>query len=493
MRYLKNPNPGADEADDEGTLLRSTSQTQQLTLRQSQENNFLHHKTKSRVNGTSEVKQVSNTQAAGENNSSKPVVISKILEKGKASLSRSKSSLSRSKSELGEQHKKMISNWSRAGKNHFANIENKFKRKTSITSTDGQVNTTTSTAKRGSSRKDSLSNHIESNGSPTENGRKNNENDLDGLMKNLGLDVMNAKRSADRVPVIPNYSDRDSQQNDNGHLMISDQNNLMMSDVTIMSTSLLGGLGQQNGQIFGQNSQNQLEKHLENDYGEFEFIDEAATLTRTVKTNGETVNTDDHRKSMFSFSDEVFDELEKSGTLRKGVQGNGTTDGAVFDSQFVDSQSPNNQMYETYGAWRQRNRQKQGLHYNNNNTSVTKNTSAKLQALIADQTLLLRHHKRRQHQKEQQRWQQQQHIQQKTCQIDAINDSCLEREEQLQSLLLLQQQLAAATKEHLESSTNQGSMVSNSYSAITMAPLRRCSSLSQTANCELDDSSKYVY
>ena len=152
-------------------------------------------------------------------------------------------------------------------------------------------------------------------------------------------------------------------------------------------------------------------------------------------------------------------------------------------------------MYETYGAWRQRNRQKQGLHYNNNNTSVTKNTSAKLQALIADQTLLLRHHKRRQHQKEQQRWQQQQqqHIQQKTCQIDAINDSCLEREEQLQSLLLLQQQLAAATKEHLESSTNQGSMVSNSYSAITMAPLRRCSSLSQTANCELDDSSQYVY
>ena len=72
-RYLKNPNPGADEADDEGTLLRSASQTQQLTLRQSQENNFLHHKTKSRVNGTSEVKQVSSsTQAAGENNSSKP-------------------------------------------------------------------------------------------------------------------------------------------------------------------------------------------------------------------------------------------------------------------------------------------------------------------------------------------------------------------------------------------------------------------------------------
>ena len=195
---------------------------------------------------------------------------------------------------------------------------------------------------------------------------------------------------------------------------------------------------------------------------------------------------------MFSFSDEVFDELEKSGTLRKGVQANGT-DGAVFDSQFVDSQSPNNQMYETYGAWRQRNRQKQGLHYNNNNTSVTKNTSAKLQALIADQTLLLRHHKRRQHQKEQQRWQQQQHIQQKTCQIDAINDSCLEREEQLQSLLLLQQQLAAATKEHLESSTNQTVSINsgNSYSAITMAPLRRCSSLSQTANCE-DDSSQYV-
>merc|ERR1712029_361089 len=99
---------------------------------------------------------------------------------------------------------------------------------------------------------------------------------------------MNAKRSVDRVPVIPNYSDRESQQNDNGHLMISDHNNHMMTDVDIMSTSLLGGTGQ-NGQNFGQNSQNgqnQLEKHLENDYGEFEFIDEAATLTRTLKTNG---------------------------------------------------------------------------------------------------------------------------------------------------------------------------------------------------------------
>ena len=453
------------------------------TIKENQHNIF-HHKTKSRVNGTSEVK----VNSSSENSSNNTVV--KILEKGKASLSRSKS-------ELGEQHKKMISHWSRASKNHFANIENKFKRKTSVTSADGLERSGSDRSKNSSSKiiQPEMSNGINNSGAEN-NGQSrmmnSNENDLDGLMKNLGLDVMNAKRAVERVPVIPNYSDHHRNetvhQNDNGHLMIStDQNNLMMSDETIMSTSLLGsGL---NGQNSGLNGQNQLEKHLENDYGEFEFIDEAATLTRTLKTNGETVHTDDHRKSMFSFSDEVFDELEKSGTLHKVVEGN-TTDGATLDF---------NQTYETYGAWRQRNKQKQGLHYNNNN-SVTNNTSAKLQALIADQTLLLRHHKRRQ-QKNKQQWQQQQiQSQEKTCQIEnnsSSNHQLERREEQLQSLLLLQQQLAAATKEHLESSTaNQTAALSinsaNSYSAITMAPLRRCSSLSQTANCE-DDSSQYVF
>ena len=265
------------------------------------------------------------------------------MEKGKASLSRSKS-------ELGEQHKKMISHWSKS-KNELSEqnkkILNKFRQK------------------------------------------KENENDLDGLMKNLGLDVMNAKRAQER--------------NEN-----------------LMSTSLYS-------------TSNNLEKTLENDYGEFEYIDEGATLTRTLGTNGESK--DQHRKSMFSFSDEVFDELEKSGTLKKPTQN-------------TEVQTP---IYETYGAWRARNQRRN--YYNNN--SVTNNTSAKLQALIADQTLLLRHHKKRQQAAE--------------AKFQQEKEEENSREEQLQSLLLLQKQLAAATKEHLE-----GNSVNN------LGALRRCSSLSQT-------------
>lgn len=350
----------ADEADDEGTLLRST------TI-------FKPQTGKLRVNGTSENKD-----------QGKPV-IGKFLEKGKASLSRSKS-------ELGEQHKKMISHWSRSkneiseqNKKLLANIEQKFKLK---------------------NKKKEQENGSKNNG---DNGHHDehevNDNDLDGLMTNLGLDVMHAKRRS-----------------------VTENSNLM-------STSLYSS-----SPLTGTSTNNDLEKHLENDYGEFEYIDEGATLTRTLKTNGECV---EHRKSMFSFSDEVFDELEKSGTLKKR------------------SEAEN---YETYGSWRQKHKQHQGsgstrsgYHYAsyNNNNSVTNNTSAKLQALIADQTLLLRHHKRRQQ------------VQQQVQQED------LEREEQLQSLLILQQQLAAATKEHLEGS-------SSSKVCSIGAPLRRCSSLSQT-------------
>lgn len=205
-----------------------------------------------------------------------------------------------------------------------------------------------------------------------------------------------------------------------------------------------------------------LEKHLENDYGEFEFIDEGATLTRTLKTNGETVkDSSENRKSMFSFSDEVFDELEKAGTLKRPSN---------FDHQPSQLQNVQDEYYETYGAWRSRqqngkNRYGQNGQITNNNmlnssTSVTNNTSAKLQALIQDQTLLLRHHKRRQR-----KWHEEQ--QAKT-----------EAEKELQSLIILQKQLAEATKEHLE-----GGQASTR--AFFQGPLRRCSSLSQTGGlCE---------
>ena len=68
------------EADDEdGTLVRNSTKN----------SNYFR---KSRVNGTSEIQDQNNFG------------VTKIFEKGKASLSRSKS-------ELGEQHKKMISHW----------------------------------------------------------------------------------------------------------------------------------------------------------------------------------------------------------------------------------------------------------------------------------------------------------------------------------------------------------------------------------------------
>lgn len=358
----------ADEADDEGTLLRSTPANVIFKPQSA-----AAAAGKLRVNGTSEIKD------------QKPPVIGKFLEKGKASLSRSKS-------ELGEQHKKMISHWSRSkneiseqNKKLLANIEQKFKLK--------------SKSKKG----DSLTKNG-SNGSANNHEHDDvNDNDLDGLMTNLGLDVMHAKRRS-----------------------VTENSNLMMT------TSLYS-------QTPAPSTNNDLEKHLENDYGEFEYIDEGATLTRTLKTNGESIV--EHRKSMFSFSDEVFDELEKSGTLKRGDQN----------------------IYETYGSWRQKHHQgsAQRYHYNNNN-SVTNNTSAKLQALIADQTLLLRHHKRRQQ----------------------VQQEDLEREEQLQSLLILQQQLAAATKEHLEGSSSSKTSIAFGGGA----PLRRCSSLSQTCPDSIQES-----
>ena len=83
-----------------------------------------------------------------------------------------------------------------------------------------------------------MRNGINNSGTTENNGSQlinSNENDLDGLMKNLGLDVMNAKRAVERVPMIPNYSDlhQSIHQNDNGYVMNSDQNNLMMSDETM--------------------------------------------------------------------------------------------------------------------------------------------------------------------------------------------------------------------------------------------------------------------
>ena len=442
--YLDNT-IGSDE--DEGTLLRKPNST-------------IFKRSSSRVNGTSEIKsnqvKSGNGQDQQSQNKESSFRVTKFLEKGKASLSRSKS-------ELGEQHKKMISHLSKS-RNEITEQNKKLLANLSTRKfIPGQLsskNPKSTTIDQEETETESIStyHHHTSNGQDKklcektthQNGTKLSEpeplpKDLDGLMKNLGIDVMNiTKRTIDRSNIQNNY------ENLNG---------------SSMSQSLY--TTQPN------NHHHELERHLENDYGEFEYIDEAGTLTRTLKTNGESVNCDEHRKSMFSFSDEVFEELEKTGTLKM------ETTNAEPKIQQIKQQhsSAPKEIYETYGAWRQRKYSGTGTtgtgyvsqyySYNNNNTTTSSNnTSEKLSALIADQTLLLRHHKRRQ--KEQQKQQQP-----RPYMAHAQNE-----DEQLQSLIDLQQQLTKTKEQLLE----QGS--SNILGA---HPLRRCSSLSQTSYEETED------
>ena len=424
------------EADDEdGTLVRG--------VKNSTTNGSGKFRSKSRVNGTSENKGDEKVDFG----------VHKILEKGKASLSRSKS-------ELGEQHKKMISHW-KFSKNEITEQNRKL-----LANLGSGIEKTSMVKKLlpGSFKKPSAKETTTSGSVPDHEGvqdlplqssrttevlQPNNNletkedlpQDLDGLMKNLGLHSSTTKRY------------------DQPHRVVHQSE---------MSKSLYVQAGTSESYDLA------LEKHLENDYGEFEFIDEGGTLTRSLKTNGEAVNTEEHRKSMFSFSEEVFDELEKAGTLQRPS----SQKDCVNNSSSTTKEPP--ETYETYGAWRQKRNQQQHqssyvsqyYHHHhhqqqqqNNNNSVTNNTSAKLSALIADQTLLLRHHKRRKKLEEQQ--QQQQH-QQKSYAIQDFEES----DHMQQSLLALQQQLENATKK-LEGS-------SSSHGDTSVAPLRRCSSLSQT-------------
>ena len=398
------------EADDEdGTLVRGTGP----------KNGSSHYfrSSKSRVNGTSE----------NSSDQTKEFGVHKILEKGKASLSRSKS-------ELGEQHKKMISHW-KFSKNELTEQNRKLLanlgsglEKTSKKLLPGSFKKSkdSPTSEVGGSGQNlaSASKHESSkmgNFQPNNNGLETVEpQDLDGLMKNLGLEVHPKRPNIQ--PAVVNSS---------------------------MSKSLYV------------TEYNDLEKHLENDYGEFEFIDEGGTLTRSLKTNGEAVNTEEHRKSMFSFSEEVFDELEKAGTLRPASK-----------NPALEAEKPKTpETYETYGAWRQKRKDSQSSgyvsqyysQYQNNNNSVTNNTSAKLSALIADQTLLLRHHKRRKKAAEK--------IEKQVNLEDPTKDHMQE------SLLALQAQLESATKQ-LEGSSYNSVIVTTPQ----FQPLRRCSSLSQTYN-----------
>ena len=425
------------EADDEdGTLVRGS--------RPIGSNGSGKFRSKSRVNGTSENKE----DTIGG--------VSKILEKGKASLSRSKS-------ELGEQHKKMISHW-KFSKNEIteqnrkllANLGSVSIEKTSMVkkllpgSFKKPKETTTSSQLVQDHEHLERSTEVPNNNLETQGDLPAHQDSLDGLMKNLGLH----KRGG--------YDHRESKIND-------------------MSKSL----------YVTENNYDDLEKHLENDYGEFEFIDEGGTLTRSLKTNGEAVNTEEHRKSMFSFSEEVFDELEKAGTLQRQASSS-QKDCANNSSSVTSNVEGAPETYETYGAWRQKRNQQQhqssyvSQYYHhqqqqqqNNNNSVTNNTSAKLSALIADQTLLLRHHKRRKKLVEKNHISQQQQEQYKKSSYQELQDS-LESDHMQQSLLALQQQLENATKQL------EGSSYNSSTTHISVAPLRRCSSLSQTYNEDFD-------
>ena len=499
--------------EDNLDLLQDISDDEKEGTLMNRKNN-LFHRSSSRVNGTSEVKtkssQGQSSESPGGNNkdsSNSSFRVQKFLEKGKASLSRSKS-------ELGEQHKKMISHLSKSrneiteqNKKLLANLST---RKFNL-STSGSSNGKASS--NGSSKSPPSSNYEpeEPMGKPYQpvtNGREEKKSesrqnghstssklhpdleadlskDLDGFMKNFGIDVS-----------MSNSSSVSKQNNYNG----SSRSQSSMSQSMYATQPLESSTTN--------NHFHDLERHLENDYGEFEYIDEAGTLTRTLKTNGESVNCDEHRKSMFSFSDEVFDELEKTGTLKLNVEAStplksnkspttslsknnheelsSATD--VYDTQHQQQQQPSTDIYETYGAWRQRKYSgsnnsgyvSQYYSYNNNNTSAT---SAKLSALIADQTLLLRHHKRRK--------------QKRSSQQDVA--SITDHEQRLQSLYELEQQLTKTKEQlanHQGSSSFQTPFDMNNgappapppYSLhVTTHPLRRCSSLSQTAYDETAD------
>ena len=501
--------------EDNLDLLQDISDDEKEGTLMNRKNN-LFHRSSSRVNGTSEVKtkssQGQSSESPGGNNkdsSNSSFRVQKFLEKGKASLSRSKS-------ELGEQHKKMISHLSKSrneiteqNKKLLANLST---RKFNL-STSGSSNGKASS--NGSSKSPPSSNYEpeEPMGKPYQpvtNGREEKKSesrqnghstssklhpdleadlskDLDGFMKNFGIDVS-----------MSNSSSVSKQNNYNG----SSRSQSSMSQSMYATQPLESSTTN--------NHFHDLERHLENDYGEFEYIDEAGTLTRTLKTNGESVNCDEHRKSMFSFSDEVFDELEKTGTLKLNVEAStplksnkspttslsknnhedlsSTTD--VYDTQHQQQQQPSTDIYETYGAWRQRKYSgsnnsgyvSQYYSYNNNNTHASA-TSAKLSALIADQTLLLRHHKRRK--------------QKRSSQQDVA--SITDHEQRLQSLYELEQQLTKTKEQlanHQGSSSFQTPFDMNNgappapppYSLhVTTHPLRRCSSLSQTAYDETAD------
>ena len=501
--------------EDNLDLLQDISDDEKEGTLMNRKNN-LFHRSSSRVNGTSEVKtkssQGQSSESPGGNNkdsSNSSFRVQKFLEKGKASLSRSKS-------ELGEQHKKMISHLSKSrneiteqNKKLLANLSTRKFNLSASGSSNGKASS------NGSSKSPPSSNYEpeEPMGKPYQpvtNGREEKKSesrqnghstssklhpdleadlskDLDGFMKNFGIDVS-----------MSNSSSVSKQNNYNG----SSRSQSSMSQSMYATQPLESSTTN--------NHFHDLERHLENDYGEFEYIDEAGTLTRTLKTNGESVNCDEHRKSMFSFSDEVFDELEKTGTLKLNVEAStplksnkspttslsknnhedlsSTTD--VYDTQHQQQQQPSTDIYETYGAWRQRKYSgsnnsgyvSQYYSYNNNNTHASA-TSSKLSALIADQTLLLRHHKRRK--------------QKRSSQQDVA--SITDHEQRLQSLYELEQQLTKTKEQlanHQGSSSFQTPFDMNNgappapppYSLhVTTHPLRRCSSLSQTAYDETAD------
>ena len=309
--------------EDNLDLLQDISDDEKEGTLMNRKNN-LFHRSSSRVNGTSEVKTKSSqgpsSESPGGNNkdsTNSSFRVQKFLEKGKASLSRSKS-------ELGEQHKKMISHLSKSrneiteqNKKLLANLSTRKFNLSTSGSTNGKASS------NGSSKSPPSSNYEpdESIGKtylPVTNGREEKKSesrqnghstssklhpdleadlskDLDGFMKNFGIDVT---MSSSGVSKQNNYNGSSRSQSSMSQSMYTTQP--LESSTT-------------------NNHFHDLERHLENDYGEFEYIDEAGTLTRTLKTNGESVNCDEHRKSMFSFSDEVFDELEKTGTLKLNV------------------------------------------------------------------------------------------------------------------------------------------------------------------------------
>ena len=300
--------------------------------------------------------------------------VQRILEKSKANLSRSKS-------ELGEQHRKVISQINK-GRNEIteqnrrllANITSGMERSKRLFPLNGfgmkgsQNGTKTCSNNNGSKDDDFPNNNpeaarvhkAEAFKAPVPNHQTKEDkvnSDLDRMLTDLGLQISAAEAATATT----------SGQN----------NNMMTQSVLVMgpgpSCDRPRVAVSKQALSEGTDSR-QLEKTLENDYGEFDFIDgNDATLTRN-----ETPTRTNNRLSA-SFYDEVLKELDNTSS----------------SSRLRQSRHPStSSLSATGGLVSPVSSTPPGLRGSNTSLSQPPPYSPKV-SVYADHTLMLRHHQKR--------------------------------------------------------------------------------------------------